>query len=87
MNEDDIEGFLERRVMPQGTSGKADIPRRYIGKRVYVIITKNLGTVLETGKRQKIIVSHTSLIQKCFNIIIACKIAFDYEGKNEGRFY
>ena len=36
-----IEGFLERTVTPIGTSAKADVPRRYLGKRVYVIITKD----------------------------------------------
>jgi len=36
----EIEGFLERVVTPIGTSAKADVPRRYLGKRVYVIITK-----------------------------------------------
>lgn len=41
LEEDEIEGFLERTVTPIGTSGKADIPRRYIEQRVYVIITKN----------------------------------------------
>ena len=44
LNEDEIEGFLERTVTSIGTSGKADIPRRYIGRRVYVIITKRRGT-------------------------------------------
>ncbi len=42
LKDDEIEGFLERVVTPFGTSAKADIPRKYIGKRVYVIITKNL---------------------------------------------
>ena len=51
LKEDEIEGFLERTVTPIGTSGKADIPRRYIGQRVYVIITKNPGTVNEKGKK------------------------------------
>lgn len=37
-----IEGFLERIVNPIGTSAKADVPRRYLGRRVYVIITKNV---------------------------------------------
>jgi len=37
----EIEGFLERVVTPIGTSAKADIPKKYLGKRVYVIITKN----------------------------------------------
>jgi len=36
-----IEGFLERIVNPIGTSAKADVPRRYLGRRVYVVITKN----------------------------------------------
>lgn len=40
LKDTDIEGFLERVVTPFGTSAKADVPRRYIGKRVYVIVTK-----------------------------------------------
>ena len=40
---DQIEGILERTVTKQGTSAKADVPRRYLGKRVYVIITKSEG--------------------------------------------
>ena len=28
LNEEEIEGFLERTVTPIGTSGKADVPRR-----------------------------------------------------------
>lgn len=36
-----IEGFLERIVTPIGTSAKADVPRRYLGRRVYVVITKD----------------------------------------------
>jgi len=36
-----IEGFLERTVTPIGTSAKADVPKRYIGRRVYVIIVKD----------------------------------------------
>ena len=44
LKEDEVEGFLERTVTPIGMSGKADIPKRYIGRRVYVIITKNEGT-------------------------------------------
>ena len=40
MREDEVEGFLERVVTPVGTSAKADVPRKYLGKRVYVIITK-----------------------------------------------
>ncbi|EQB70733.1 MAG: hypothetical protein AMDU4_FER2C00220G0010 [Ferroplasma sp. Type II] len=51
LTENEIEGFLERTVTPIGTSGKADVPRRYIGRRVYVIITKNPGTIQEKGKK------------------------------------
>jgi putative transposon-encoded protein len=40
LTENEIEGFLERVVTPVGTSAKADVPKRYIGRRVYVIITK-----------------------------------------------
>jgi putative transposon-encoded protein len=42
LKDPDIEGFLERVVTPIGTSGKADVPRRYIGRRVYVIVTKRI---------------------------------------------
>jgi len=38
--DNDIDGFLERIVTPFGTSAKADVPKKYIGKRVYVIVTK-----------------------------------------------
>ncbi len=41
LTETKIEGFLERTVTPLGTSAKADVPRRYIGKRAYVIIVKD----------------------------------------------
>ncbi len=40
LNESEIEGFLERTVTPIGTSAKADVPKRYINHRVYVIVTK-----------------------------------------------
>lgn len=40
LKEDEVEGFLERVVTPIGTSAKADVPRKYLGKRVYVIVTK-----------------------------------------------
>ncbi len=43
LTDDEIEGILERTVTKQGTSAKADVPRRYLGKRVYVIITKSDG--------------------------------------------
>jgi putative transposon-encoded protein len=41
LTEAEIEGFLERTVTPIGTSAKADVPKRYIGRRVYVIIVKD----------------------------------------------
>ncbi|MCL5783404.1 MAG: DUF2080 family transposase-associated protein [Candidatus Thermoplasmatota archaeon] len=34
---------MERTVTKQGTSAKADVPKSYLGKRVYVIITKSEG--------------------------------------------
>lgn len=40
LKEDEIEGFLERVVTPIGTSAKADVPVKYLNRRVYVIITK-----------------------------------------------
>lgn len=36
----EVEVFYEKRVTPFGTSAKVDAPRRYIGKRAYVIILK-----------------------------------------------
>lgn len=41
LTNDKIEGFLERVVTPLGTSAKADVPRRYLKRRVYVIVTKD----------------------------------------------
>lgn len=45
LKDDDIEGILERTVTKQGTSAKADVPRRYLGRRVYVIVTRSKGEV------------------------------------------
>ena len=47
---DKIEGFLERIVTPIGNSGKVDCPKRFIGRRVYILISEN-----GTKKRDKII--------------------------------
>ena len=41
LTESKVEGFLERTVTPIGTSAKADVPKRYIGRRAYVIISKH----------------------------------------------
>ena len=38
---DKIEGFLERIVTPLGNSGKVDCPKRFIGRRVYLLITQD----------------------------------------------
>jgi putative transposon-encoded protein len=40
LKDNKIIGFLERVVTPIGNSGKADVPKRFIGHRAYVIITK-----------------------------------------------
>ena len=40
--DEEIEGFLERVVTPIGTSAKADVPIRYLNRRVYVIVTKKI---------------------------------------------
>lgn len=40
LKDDQVEGFLERIVTPIGTSAKADVPKKYLGKRVYVLVTK-----------------------------------------------
>ena len=42
LKDGEIDGFLERVVTPFGTSAKADVPKKYIGRRVYVIITKTV---------------------------------------------
>ncbi len=52
LSEDEIDGFLERTVMPIVTSGKADAPLRSIGRRVYVIITRNDGTLRKEKKEE-----------------------------------
>ena len=38
LHEDNIQGFLERTVNSIGTSAKVDVPKKYMGKRAYVII-------------------------------------------------
>jgi putative transposon-encoded protein len=37
---DEVETIYEKIVTPFGTSAKADVPKRYIGKRVYIIVLK-----------------------------------------------
>jgi len=38
--QDEILGFIEKKVTPFGTSAKVDCPKQYIGKRAYLIICK-----------------------------------------------
>ncbi len=38
---DEVEIIYEKTVTPFGTSGKIDAPKRYIGRRAYVIILKD----------------------------------------------
>jgi putative transposon-encoded protein len=40
LEEDDILGFIERRVTPFGNSAKVDCPKKFIGKRVYLVVCK-----------------------------------------------
>lgn len=41
LTDEKVEGFLERTITPIGTSAKADVPKRFLGRRAYVIILKN----------------------------------------------
>ncbi len=41
LEEKNIKGFLERTVNSIGTSAKVDVPKRYMGKRAYVIIVED----------------------------------------------
>ena len=38
---DSIIGFLEGYVMSHGTSGRVSCPKRFIGKKAYIIIVKD----------------------------------------------
>jgi len=49
MLKDKIEGFLERTVSPLGNSGKVDCPKRFIGRRAYILIAQD-----ESRRRGKI---------------------------------
>lgn len=35
-----IEGFVKRKVVPVGNSAKVNCPKEYLGKKVYLVITK-----------------------------------------------
>ena len=38
LQEDQVIGFIEKRVTPFGNSAKVDCPKEYIGKRAYLVI-------------------------------------------------
>lgn len=38
---DEVEVFYEKIITPFGTSAKVDAPKKYIGRRAYVIILKD----------------------------------------------
>jgi len=40
LTDNEVECFLERIITPIGTSAKADVPKRFLKRRAYVIITK-----------------------------------------------
>ena len=46
--EDEVIGFLEKRVTKFGTGAKIDCPKKYLGKRVYVLVLKD-----EQGESEK----------------------------------
>lgn len=40
LRDDEVLGFIEKKVTPTGNSAKVDVPRRYVGKRAYVVVCK-----------------------------------------------
>jgi putative transposon-encoded protein len=38
---DKVIGFIEKRVTPFGNSAKGDCPKEFIGRRAYLIISKD----------------------------------------------
>jgi len=38
--EDEVLGFIEKEVTPFGNSAMVDCPKRYVGKRAYLIVCK-----------------------------------------------
>jgi putative transposon-encoded protein len=41
LSEDEIEGFLEGYIKPLGTSARFQCPKRYIGRRAYLVVCKD----------------------------------------------
>jgi len=52
---DKIEGFLERVATPLGNSGKVDCPKRFIGRRVYILIAQDESRKKSERTRRKTI--------------------------------
>jgi putative transposon-encoded protein len=52
--QDKIDGFLEREVTPLGNSGKVDCPKRFIGRRVYILISEDESKKKSRRTRAKI---------------------------------
>jgi putative transposon-encoded protein len=50
---DKIEGFLERIVTPIGNSGKVDCPKKFIGRRVYILISEENGIKKKNFRARK----------------------------------
>lgn len=40
LRDDEVVGFIEKKVTRIGNSAKVDVPKRYLGKRAYVIVCK-----------------------------------------------
>ena len=41
LQEDEVLGFIEKRVTRFGNSAKVDCPKKYIGKRAYLVVCKD----------------------------------------------
>jgi putative transposon-encoded protein len=39
--EDEVIGFIEKRVTKFGSGAKVDCPKRFLGKRVYILVCKD----------------------------------------------
>jgi len=37
---ENVEGFLKRKVVPAGNSAKVNCPKEFLGREVYLVITK-----------------------------------------------
>jgi len=41
LQEDEVLGFIEKKVTRFGNSAKVDCPKEYIGKRAYIVVCKD----------------------------------------------